>query len=41
MTDEQFDSIVAKLEPPRKHEKVIKIDGSKLDPQQAADLLKL
>jgi predicted kinase len=41
MTDEQFDSIVGKLEPPRKHEKVIKIDGSKLDPQQAADLLKL
>lgn len=41
MTDEQFDSITSKLEPPRKHEKVIKIDGTKLDPQQVIDLLKI
>lgn len=41
MTGEQFDSIVSKLEKPRKHEKFIKIDGTKLDPRQALDLLKM
>jgi predicted kinase len=41
MTEEQFENIVSKLEPPRKNEKVIKIDGAKLDPQQALDVLKI
>lgn len=31
MTEEQFDTIVSKLEPPIKDEKIIKIDGTKLD----------
>jgi len=31
MSSEQFDAIAAKLEPPRKSEKIIKIDGAKLD----------
>jgi predicted kinase len=31
MTERQFDAIVAKLEPPRGDEKIIKIDGTKLD----------
>lgn len=31
MTATQFESIVSKLEPPRKTEKIIKIDGTKLD----------
>lgn len=31
MTEEQFDSITSKLEKPHEDEKVIKIDGSKLD----------
>lgn len=39
MTNEQFDSIVAKLEPPSKNEKIIKIDGAKLDPEAAVRLL--
>ncbi|HEX4774367.1 MAG TPA: AAA family ATPase [Candidatus Saccharimonadales bacterium] len=39
MTDEQFNSIVSKLEPPRKDEKVIKIDGSKFDKEQAVAIL--
>lgn len=39
MTDEQFDDIVAKLEPPTKDEKVIKIDGMKLDAATVLDLL--
>jgi len=41
MTDEQFDNIVSKLEKPRKHENFIKIDGTKLDPQQVIDLLNI
>jgi predicted kinase len=41
MTEEQFDAIVNKLEPPHKDENVIKIDGSKLDVKQALTLLKL
>lgn len=41
MTDEQFDAIVSKLEPPAKDEKVIKIDGAKLDAEAAIRLLKL
>jgi predicted kinase len=41
MTGEQFDAIVAKLEPPAKNEKIIKIDGAKLDPEAAVRLLKL
>lgn len=40
MTNEQFQAIVAKLEPPRKDEKVIKIDGTKLDEQHLSTLLK-
>jgi predicted kinase len=39
MTGEQFESIVNKLEPPAKNEKVIKIDGAKLDPESAVRLL--
>ena len=31
MTGEQFDAIVTKLEPPSEDEKVIKLDGTKLD----------
>lgn len=39
MTDERFKSIVAKLEPPRKDEKFIKIDGKKLDKPTVLALL--
>lgn len=39
MTEEQFNKIVSKLEPPRKHEKVIKINGAKLDSQTIMPLL--
>lgn len=39
MTDEQFDSIVSKLEPPTKDEKVIKIDNPKLDVNELLALL--
>lgn len=39
MTDEQFNSIVDKLEPPRKNEKVIKIDATRLDKASALKLL--
>jgi predicted kinase len=39
MTEEQFDAIVAKLEPPAKDEKVIKIDGAKLDRPTVVALL--
>jgi predicted kinase len=31
MTEEQFERIIAKLEPPTEDEKIIKIDGTKLD----------
>lgn len=39
MTAEVFDSIVSKLEPPTKDEKVIKIDRSKLDADELLRLL--
>jgi predicted kinase len=39
MTEEEFDRMVAKLEPPSKDEKVIKIDGAKLDRQALLALL--
>ena len=39
MTDGQFEAIVNKLEPPRKNERVIKIDGAKLDSKAAASIL--
>jgi predicted kinase len=41
MTDEQFDAIVAKLEPPNDSENTIKIDGSKVDRQTIIDVLHL
>lgn len=40
MSAEQFNSIVAKLEPPTKHEKVIKIDGVEFDEPSVLALLK-
>jgi predicted kinase len=39
MTEQQFDAIIAKLEPPTKDEKVIKIDGTKLDKPTVVSLL--
>lgn len=39
MTEQEFDSIVNKLEPPDKDEKVIKIDRSKLDAESLLSLL--
>ena len=39
MTDEQFESIVAKLEPPSENEKYIKIDGLKLDRREVLSLV--
>jgi predicted kinase len=41
MTAEQFDKIVAKLEPPTKDEKIIKISDPKLDKQALAELLQM
>ncbi len=41
MSEEHFDALAAKLEQPAKNENVIKIDGSKLDPEAALRLLKL
>jgi predicted kinase len=41
MSDEQFDAIVSKLEPPTKNEIIIKIDGTKVDEQQVAALLQM
>lgn len=41
MSNEQFDSIISKLEPPRENEIVIKIDGTNLDEQEVLELLKL
>jgi predicted kinase len=41
MTEAEFNAIVSKLEPPRKDEKVIKIDGAKLDKTEALRLLGL
>jgi predicted kinase len=40
MSEEQFDAIVSKLEPPREDEKVIKIDGAKFDKETVIALLK-
>jgi predicted kinase len=40
MTEQQFDNIVAKLEPPAKDEKIIKIDGAKLDRPTVVALLR-
>lgn len=39
MTEERFESIVGKLEPPREDEKFIKIDGRKLDKPTVLALL--
>jgi predicted kinase len=39
MANEEFDAIVSKLEPPTENEKIIKIDGTKLDPAEAIALL--
>lgn len=41
MTEEQFDGITAKLEPPHKDEKYIKIDGTKLDSSYIKQILNL
>ncbi len=41
MTEQRFDAITAKLEPPAKDEKVIKIDGTKLDRQEVIGILSL
>jgi predicted kinase len=41
MTEEEFNNIAGKLEPPRQNEKVIKIDGTKLDLDEAIALLGL
>ncbi len=41
MTEEQFESIVAKLEPPHEDEKFIKIDDTKLDKQTVTALFSL
>ena len=41
MSDEQFDSIISKLEPPRENEKVFKIDGAELDERLVIQLLNL
>jgi predicted kinase len=39
MSAEQFDAIAGKLEMPREDEKVIKIDGTKLDPEAVMRLI--
>ncbi len=41
MTDEQFNAIVAKLEPPTDSETVIQVDGSKVDKHHVVELLGL
>jgi predicted kinase len=41
MTEPQFDAIVSKLESPHEDEKVIKIDGTKLDREEVIRLLNL
>jgi len=41
MPDESFERIVNNLEPPREDEKIIKIDGAKLDETQAIEQLSL
>ena len=40
MTEDHFDQIVSKLEPPTEDEKVIKIDGTNLDRDELIELLK-
>lgn len=39
MTEEQFESIVAKLEPPAENEKFVKINGLKFDRQEVVSLV--
>lgn len=39
MTQQQFDSIVSKLEPPTKNENIIKIDNTTLDSESAIRIL--
>lgn len=39
MSPEQFDAIASKLEPPRPDEKIIKIDGTKLDAATVSSLI--
>jgi len=41
MTSKQFDHIAAKLQPPSKNEKYIKIDGTKIDEKQVSVLLNI
>jgi len=41
MSDQEFDAIVHKLEPPTEDEKVIKIDGTKIDETQIKSLLNI
>jgi predicted kinase len=41
MTEEQFEAIVSKLEPPTKNEEFIKIDSMKLDKKTVVSLLSL
>jgi len=41
MTNDQFDAIVAKLEPPREDEKTVQIDGSQLEQQKVVERLHL
>jgi predicted kinase len=41
MSEEQFESIADKLEPPDESENVIKIDGTEIDSRQVAELLHL
>ncbi|HUY85106.1 MAG TPA: ATP-binding protein [Candidatus Dormibacteraeota bacterium] len=41
MTEEEFETIAAKLEPPKEDEKFIKINGLKLDRQEVLRLLSL
>jgi predicted kinase len=41
MSPEDFERIAGHLQPPQEDEKIIKIDGSKLDPEQAVALLGL
>lgn len=41
MTEQEFDAIAAKLQPPREDEKVIKINGLKLDKREVLKLLSL
>lgn len=41
MSDQEFNDIVAKLEPPTADEKVIKIDGTKIDEAEIKRLLSL